>query len=224
MFPTILSIPGKILGVNVFGAGWLLALWLIGSAIYLAWAWRRPESREDAKAFVLLAAVVAAVLYWITPLLLDDGRLPLRGFGLMVLLGIVFAHALAIRQAERMGVDPDHVYGVAFWLFLLGFGGARHFYVAQYWNHFTAYSETGDLLWGATLVNAGKFNEGGIVVYGGIIGGITAILLYCRNNKLPALAMSDMIAPSLLLALGFGRLGCLMNGCCYGAVCDRPWG
>ncbi|WP_280519847.1 prolipoprotein diacylglyceryl transferase family protein [Paenibacillus cineris] len=60
-----------------------------------------------------------------------------------------------------------------------------------------------------------KLNEG-FVVYGGIIGGIVAGLVYCKKNKISFLQHLDLFVPSIALAQGFGRIGCLLAGCCYG--------
>ncbi len=68
-----------------------------------------------------------------------------------------------------------------------------------------------------------KFTEGGLVVYGSLIGAGLAFLVYCKKHKLPMLKLADIIAPSLVIGLAFGRSGCLLNGCCYGGVCDKPW-
>jgi len=57
---------------------------------------------------------------------------------------------------------------------------------------------------------------GEIVFYGGLIGGVTAMLLFCRRFKIPALPMADLFAPALALSHGIGRIGCFMGGCCYG--------
>ena len=66
-------------------------------------------------------------------------------------------------------------------------------------------------------------SKGGLVVFGSLIGGLGAALVYCYFRKAPFLAIADLIAPSLVLGLAIGRIGCLMNGCCYGSVCDQPW-
>lgn len=65
--------------------------------------------------------------------------------------------------------------------------------------------------------------NGGLVVYGSFLGGVAGLFLFVRKHRLPLLALCDLIAPSLLLGLAIGRIGCLLNGCCYGAVCDHSW-
>ena len=69
------------------------------------------------------------------------------------------------------------------------------------------------------------FRGGGLVFYGGFIGAALAVILYTRiHGKQPLWKIADAIAPSIPLGHALGRLGCLMYGCCFGAVCDLPWG
>ena len=77
--------------------------------------------------------------------------------------------------------------------------------------------------WSETLVKVLKFTEGGLVVYGSLIGATLAFFWFVRRHRLPALAMADLIAPSLMVGLALGRIGCLLNGCCYGGETSRPW-
>ena len=68
-----------------------------------------------------------------------------------------------------------------------------------------------------------SYTEGGLVVYGSFIGAMIGFTWHVRRRGLPGLAMSDLIAPSMLAGLAFGRIGCLLNGCCYGGESDIPW-
>jgi phosphatidylglycerol:prolipoprotein diacylglycerol transferase len=90
--------------------------------------------------------------------------------------------------------------------------GARVFYVVQKWNEFE-----GEGL--ARLVSILKLTEGGLVIYGGIFGGLTAGLWYCYRNHLSPRATADLIVPGFLIGYCFGRIGCLLHGCCFGGVC-----
>ncbi len=65
--------------------------------------------------------------------------------------------------------------------------------------------------------------KGGLVVYGAFFGAVAGVLLFVRKHRLPLLAVCDLVAPSMMLGLAIGRIGCLLNGCCFGAVCDHPW-
>jgi phosphatidylglycerol:prolipoprotein diacylglycerol transferase len=72
----------------------------------------------------------------------------------------------------------------------------------------------------AAIVNV---PQGGLVVYGSLIGAGIGFLAFVRKYRLPGLALADLIAPSLAVGLALGRIGCLLNGCCYGGPCHLPW-
>jgi phosphatidylglycerol:prolipoprotein diacylglycerol transferase len=65
--------------------------------------------------------------------------------------------------------------------------------------------------------------EGGLVIYGGFIGAAAGFTAFVRKHKLPLLAMADLVAPSFMIGLTLGRIGCFLNGCCYGGETDLPW-
>ena len=132
-------------------------------------------------------------------------------FGLALLLACVSALALAVWRARRERIDPDEVMGLAAWLMTGGFLGARALYVV-------AHPET---IRG--LADALRFWQGGIVYYGCLIGGLIGSILYWRQTRFPFRAMADVVAPTLALGSAIGRVGCFLNGCCYGAVCHAPW-
>ena len=64
---------------------------------------------------------------------------------------------------------------------------------------------------------------GGLVVYGAFFGGVLGLLWFWRKHRIPLLATADLIAPSLALGVAIGRIGCLLNGCCFGGECELPW-
>lgn len=139
--------------------------------------------------------------------------LRVHSFGLMLCLAFAAAIGLAWYRARREGMDPEWIFDLAFWAVIGGLVGARLFYVVQYWGK-------GHV---RTWLDVFKIWEGGIVFYGGLIGGTTACLAYALRRRLPVLRLCDAIAPSLALGLALGRVGCFLNGCCYGDTCSLPW-
>ncbi|MCH5374874.1 MAG: prolipoprotein diacylglyceryl transferase, partial [Planctomycetes bacterium] len=121
--------------------------------------------------------------------------------------------ALAAWEGRRGGLDPEAVYSFAFYLFIGGIVGARSFYIIEYWSQFQRPTLMATL--GAML----NVTQGGLVVYGSLIGASAMGLWYLRRQRLPILAMADLAAPSLMLGLALGRIGCLLNGCCHGGIC-----
>ena len=221
----------------------MLILWAVVSIAVLLWLWRRQgwnaETRSYIPVLLIIGAVIWLVLPWVESKALPPPQgngdqsvatasaaaadqpaagqpigLPIRGYGVMLLLGIVSGVALAAREARRGGLDPEVVFSLAFYVFLGGFIGARLFYVIEYWPQFQRESFAASI--GAIL----NVTQGGLVVYGSLIGGAAAGIGYLYVHRLPILAMADLAAPSLLLGLAIGRIGCLLNGCCHGGICD----
>ena len=113
------------------------------------------------------------------------------------------------------------VWDLAIWLFVSGVIGARGWYVMQY--HERLFAGKTSLL--EHLKAAVDISSGGLVLYGGVGLALVAIAIFARRNRdqCPPLKLVDLIIPSFFLALAFGRLGCLMNGCCWGDACQLPW-
>jgi phosphatidylglycerol---prolipoprotein diacylglyceryl transferase len=134
-------------------------------------------------------------------------EVPVFGFGTMLVVALFLGVYLASRRARREGIAPEHIQDVAFYVVLAGIVGARIVYMIQYrqpWQRFL------------------YFWEGGLVFYGSLIGGLLGYLLAYRfvlaPNKLSAWKLADIVTPSLALGLALGRVGCLLNGCCFGGV------
>jgi prolipoprotein diacylglyceryltransferase len=139
-------------------------------------------------------------------------HLKIFGFGVMLCLAFLTAIAVAAWRARRERLDPEWIYDLALWVLLGALVGARGFYVWQYWG--TRIQSFGEVF---------KIWEGGIVFYGGVLGGAAAVILWAWRRRIPVLPMLDAIAPSVALGLAIGRIGCFLNGCCYGDTCELPW-
>ena len=141
------------------------------------------------------------------------GGVKIFGYGTMLFLAFLGSMNLAAWRARREKLDPEVVYDLALWVFVGGLIGARLFYVIQYW---------GDRV--RTIADIFKIWEGGIVLYGSIMGGTAAFFIYRALRPFPLRPFLDVVAPSLALGIALGRLGCFLNGCCYGDLCDDfPW-
>jgi len=140
--------------------------------------------------------------------------LTIHGFGVMLLVAFLASIWLASRRARAAGLDPILIQDLAFWMIIGGLVGARAFYVIQH-------NENIDSFW-----DVFKIWEGGIVLYGSLIGAAAGFGLYWSRHRFPIRAMLDVIAPAVALGMAIGRIGCFLNGCCYGDVCDPsriPW-
>ena len=216
-------IPISAGGVPIFGFGVLLAIWLAVTA-WAAWGAAREFGVSGSLRAHLPTMLLGAAVIAFLPRLFPDG-VPVRGYGVMVVAGSAAGIALAVRRAVQNRIDPEEIFGLAIAMFIVGVAGARLFYLIEYWDDGIRQTSpaTGGIDWSATLRAALRFTEGGLVVYGALIGALLAFAWYVRRRGLPMLAMADLIAPSMAIGLAFGRIGCLLNGCCYGGETDVPW-
>lgn len=137
------------------------------------------------------------------------------GYGLMLVLGFLTSIALAHWRARRMGEDPDAITTVGILALVGGVVGARIAYIIQNWDQFrSAASPLGEVL---------NVTSGGLIYYGGVILATLLVVGFLLIKKLPIRRFLDIVAVSMMVGLAFGRAGCLLNGCCYGAQCDKDW-
>jgi phosphatidylglycerol:prolipoprotein diacylglycerol transferase len=176
--------------------------------------------QENAFNWGLVAVVFGVLLPWVetklfagTPQEVILG-LPVRGYGMMLMLGVISAVAIAKKRIERLGVSADAFLSLALWVILGGLGGARIFYVVQKWN------ELDGTTWFEKLKVALQFTEGGLVVYGSVLGGIAGLVIWTLRNRVHPIPLLDAVVPAFFIGLAFGRIGCLLNGCCYGGLCE----
>ena len=223
MRQTLFVIPAELFGIPLFGFGLVLGLWalLTGAAAWVIYR-RTGGAAEILRQLPVMLLVGAGI--WLAPRVIDvAGGLPVRGFGAMMLLAVCAAVGLAVYRARQMRVDPEVVLSLAFWIFLPGIVGARLYYIAKNWRDFRRLDDEGSLDFTSSLAATLDVTEGGLVVYGAVIAGAVGYFAFVRRHRLPALALGDLIAPSLMFGLALGRVGCFLNGCCYGGVCDAPW-
>ena len=221
MRQTLFFIPTEIFGVPLFGVG--ILFWLI--VAYFVWRIARNmltrRKTGELVSDILVGAVAIAIVAWIAPSLNFGYGLPVRGYGVFLMLGIVLASIFAMHRAKKKwNIPPELILSIVLVEVISGIIGARIFYVAEYWRSFIVSDPGAGVDLGATVRAILNLTQGGLVVFGSIIGGIVTTLVYLRMKKLPLLATMDLFAPALMIGIAVGRLGCFMNGCCFGAVCD----
>jgi prolipoprotein diacylglyceryltransferase len=146
--------------------------------------------------------------------------IPIFGFGAMLFVAFLTCTWLAARRGRRVGLAPENVQDLAIWLFVGGLLGARITYLLldkgpPLGNNF--FQWLGNFLW-----QLPRIWDGGIILYGSIVGGILGYAVFYwisfRRHGIATLQLADILAPSVALGIAFGRIGCFLNGCCYGSV------
>ena len=137
--------------------------------------------------------------------------LRIYGYGLMLVLGFLAAVGLARWRARRFGENPEAVTSLGLLALAGGVVGARLAFVIERWD--SEFSHLPNPL--AEMVN---ITSGGLIYYGGLALAGTAVVVFLAVKRLPIRRYLDIVAPSLMVGLAFGRVGCFLNGCCYGGV------
>lgn len=248
MRSTLLQIPVHALiplgpwgQIPLFGAGLLLGLWVLFGVVLLAWRTVRWGWRGIDLGNVITWGCVAAAIY-VAPQMVNPQQpfIPIYGYGAMLFVGFLTGTTLAASRLRRMGVSGALAYkidaksgrgywgrldgqgiawDVAMWIFVGGILGARLFFIAQYHDRFFIRGED----WLKTLQRLINLPDGGLVFYGGMILGSIAYFVFCRVQRVRPLALGDVLVTSVFVGYAFGRLGCFLNGCCFGDYCELPW-
>ncbi len=149
----------------------------------------------------------------IDPVIIGVGHFALRWYGASIMLGIVAAFIVSVREAKRKGLDPNEIYSLGMWAVLGGIVGARLFHVIDNWSYYSA--NPGSIL---------ALQQGGLAILGGILGGTAVGAVYIGRHGLPLGRVADAVAPGMILGQAIGRIGCIVNGDAVGAPTNLPWG
>lgn len=138
---------------------------------------------------------------------------PLKSYGLMLALSFVLGIWVAVRRGRSQGIARETIYDLSFVILVSSLVGVRLAYVATHWSEFSG-----------QWLRIVMINEGGLTLYGGILGALLAGWFFCRRKGLDFSRMADIMLPSVALGIGITRIGCFLAGCCHGHACDLPWG
>jgi len=144
----------------------------------------------------------------------EIGSFSVHWYGVLVAAGFLAGLWSASRRGLRDGIPPEQVADLGVWLIVGSLVGARTLYVVSYWQ---------DSFAGKPWTEIFMVRHGGLVFYGGLIGASAATLIYVWRKRLSLWRMADALSPSIALGYVPGRIGCLMDGCCYGRPTDLPW-
>jgi phosphatidylglycerol---prolipoprotein diacylglyceryl transferase len=146
-------------------------------------------------------------------------EIAIHGFGLMLVIGFLCAMYLAKYLARKSGLDGELFANACLLALFTGVIGARMSHVLENLSDFTRSDRTV----GQNLFEMVNISSGGLTYYGGFLLAFPSLVIYALRKKIPLRLGMDIVAPCLMVGLAFGRVGCFLNGCCYGAQCSLPW-
>lgn len=148
----------------------------------------------------------------IDPVFAVLGPVTLRWYGLTISVALVVGTLLALREAARRGIPENDMLYTVVWSIPFGLLGARLLHIIDAWKYYATYP-----------LQILAFQEGGLALYGGLIGGVAGGLWAARQKGLPVWTLLDIAAPSLILGQAVGRVGSFINGDHQGLPTDLPW-
>lgn len=153
------------------------------------------------------------------PELFHIGPVPIRSYGLLLAVSFFLGVYYVKRMTEKDGKKFEPFLTVAYIMIFGGVIGARLFYVLVHLDEFE-----GHWLDSINPFGGNQFGIAGLNLYGGVLLAIFGTVAYCKWKKLSLLDVFDYFAPTLALGIGITRIGCFLNGCCFGTPTDLPWG
>ncbi len=135
-----------------------------------------------------------------------------KSYGTMMVIGFLVAVYLIRKLGRKAGLDMDLLTNAALYSLIAGIVGARIFYVIHYWDHYRQEPLKIFAVW-----------QGGLEFLGGFIAAVCFLLIYLWLRRVAMRRYLDILAIGLMSAMIFGRIGCFLNGCCYGKPSNVPW-
>ncbi len=145
------------------------------------------------------------------PILFTTPWFNVYSYGLFIALGYTLGTVLILRAARQEGLNADAIFDMLLLQLIVGICGSRLLFVLEYTPEKLNFR---DFL---------AFEQGGLTFYGAVISSIIFDLLYLKYRKMPFWQVIDCIGYGLPAGIALARLGCLLNGCCYGTSCNLPW-
>lgn len=143
----------------------------------------------------------------LNPIAFNLGGIQVHWYGIIIASAVVLATILAVQEAKRRRIDPDSIYDLILWALPVAIITARMYYVIFEWGYYQNHVDEIVRVW-----------DGGIAIYGALIGAGIMVYLFCRANWIPVWLMLDIIAPVLIMAQGIGRWGNFMNQEAFGRI------
>jgi phosphatidylglycerol---prolipoprotein diacylglyceryl transferase len=148
----------------------------------------------------------------IDPMAFSLGSIHINWYSIFVILAIVSAIGIAIWEGKRKGFSADSLLSLAPWVVLGGIIGARLFHVVDHWGQYAA-----------NPIQIFMFQQGGLAIWGALVGGAVAAIVYSRVRRISFLRLADTLVPALLVAQIVGRFACIIDGDAVGGPTTLPW-
>jgi len=143
------------------------------------------------------------------PILFKIGAFPVYSYGLMVALGFLLGIWFACRFAVKEGLKAETILDLALWVIISSIIGARFFYVIGQLSYYKD-----------NWLEIFMLQRGGLVILGGVLAAILATYLFAKKHQLSFLKLFDICTPATIIGISIGRIGCFLNGCCFGVETD----
>lgn len=149
-------------------------------------------------------------MFALNPIAVHWGALQIHWYGVIIACGVLLALLLSIREGRHQEIPEDDFYDYLLWALPIAIICARIYYVLFQWSYYSQHPDEIIAIW-----------DGGIAIYGAIIGGFLVMFFFCRYRKISLWTMLDIVSPAVILAQGIGRWGNFMNQEAFGKITTR---
>lgn len=151
--------------------------------------------------------IFSPIMAALNPIAMRLGPISVHWYGVIIATGVVIAVMLAVREGQRRGVKPDDIYDMILWALPAALIAARTYYVVFEWPYYAKHPGEIIAIW-----------DGGIAIYGSLIGAGLVVFFFCRARFIPVWLMLDIAAPTVILGQAIGRWGNFMNQEAFGRI------
>lgn len=154
-----------------------------------------------------MGVIFSPIMAALNPIAIHLGPIAVHWYGVIIATGVVIAVILAVREGRRRGIDPDDIYDMILWALPAALIAARAYYVIFQWSYYAKHPAEIIAIW-----------DGGIAIYGSLIGAGLVVFFFCRSRFIPVWLMLDVAAPTVILGQAIGRWGNFMNQEAFGRI------
>lgn len=146
------------------------------------------------------------------PVLIRIGPFSIHSYGLMIAIAFLVGIIVSLYYAKKEGIKEEVILDLAIYVIIAGLIGSRFLYVIGQWDQYKD-----------NLLEIFMVQRGGLVFLGGFLLALLVVVWYARRKGVPLLKLCDALAPGTALGYAIARIGCFLNGCCFGLPTNVPW-